>query len=358
MDMEILYCFKLTSSYFERESRQVWHTVYAQSPEAAQTLHAQLETLIPQYREYGVEFSQGEIFELHKAEWAEAWKKYFTPVEISGTLLVSPAWQKPDPKPGQAVLRIDTGMSFGTGQHPTTFYCLKKIDEFAASGMSSLLDAGCGSGILAIAGALRGYSHIDAFDFDPEAVRMTEENLKLNAIPDGSVKCETADAADYPGDPAGYDLVCANILGHLLIKFKNNIASASTSPAGSNPAANWYSPGSSPATLTGSAKVSWKSVSPKSKERPSKSGPAAPSSNGKTVAIRETKGTKKTLTAKSQSAFFYVYGSLFINYRMGSRTVHRSHGNVDHGNHDKIAQAGDVKDPVDLCQLGQDAVAG
>ena len=245
MDMEILYCFKLTdpsgefepgtefldaleldySSYFERESRQVWHTVYAQSPEAAQTLHAQLETLIPQYREYGVEFSQGEIFELHKAEWAEAWKKYFTPVEISGTLLVSPAWQKPDPKPGQAVLRIDTGMSFGTGQHPTTFYCLKKIDEFAASGMSSLLDAGCGSGILAIAGALRGYSHINAFDFDPEAVRMTEENLKLNAIPDGSVKCETADAADYPGDPAGYDLVCANILGHLLITFRFNIAS-------------------------------------------------------------------------------------------------------------------------------------
>jgi ribosomal protein L11 methyltransferase len=245
MDLETLYCFKLTdpsgefepgtefldaleldySSYFERESRQVWHTVYAQTLDDAKALHEQLRQLIPQYREWGVEFTQGEIFELHKAEWAEAWKKYFTPVEISDTLLVTPAWQQPEPKPGQAVLRIDTGMSFGTGQHPTTFYCLKKIDEFAATGMSSLLDAGCGSGILAIAGALRGYSKIDAFDFDPEAVRMTVENLQLNNIPPNAVKCETADAADYPGDPAGYDLVCANILGHLLITFRFNIAS-------------------------------------------------------------------------------------------------------------------------------------
>ena len=241
---ELLYCFELQdpsgefepagelldslelqySSIYSREDGLVRHTVYSESREEAVEQLELVKSFLPQWREFGVELNAGEIFELPKSEWADAWKKYFHPVEISDTLLVAPAWENPVPRPGQSVLKIDTGMSFGTGQHPTTFYCLKKIDQLAGS-CSSMLDAGCGSGILTAAALLRGIENVEAFDFDRDAVAMTVENLKLNQLDAAHVKVEQGDAANYAGRPEKYDLVCANILGHLLINFRFNIAS-------------------------------------------------------------------------------------------------------------------------------------
>ncbi|MBE6390617.1 MAG: methyltransferase domain-containing protein [Lentisphaerae bacterium] len=241
---EKLYCFRLEdpsgefepatelldalelqySSFFDRENMTVIHTVYAESPSEAQTLLDSVVAMLPLWREMEVELIPGTIFELEKNEWANAWKKYFRPVEISPTLLVTPAWMEPEVKPEQTVLKIDTGMSFGTGQHPTTFYCLKKIDQFAPE-ISSMLDAGCGSGILAVAAALRGVEYVEGFDFDPDAVEMSRQNQQLNALAPDSIKWACGDAGNYPGIPEKYDLVCANILGHLLITFRFNIAS-------------------------------------------------------------------------------------------------------------------------------------
>ena len=84
-----------------------------------------------------------------------------------------------------------------------------------------MLDAGCGSGILSIAAALRGYAPVDAFDNDPDAVRIAAENFELNHI--DTVTPVVGDAAVWQGRPEQYDLVCANILGHLLIAFRENI---------------------------------------------------------------------------------------------------------------------------------------
>ena len=86
-----------------------------------------------------------------------------------------------------------------------------------------MLDAGCGSGILTIAAALRGYDPVDAFDNDPDAVRIAAENLALNRI--GTVSPVVGDAAVWQGRAEQYDLVCANILGHLLVAFRSNIVS-------------------------------------------------------------------------------------------------------------------------------------
>ena len=238
---ELLYCFKLEDpsgefepaagllealevdfdSRFDRESRQVWHTVYSTEREMAEAALDLVKHHLKDWSEFGVELVPGEIFELHSSEWAEAWKKYFKPIEISDKLLIRPSWLNDPAKPGQAVLTIDPGMSFGTGQHATTFFCLKQIDRFASSA-KSMLDAGCGSGILAIAAALRGYEHIDAFDFDPDAVSVAVENIALNDVTK-LITPTVADAADYPGREEKYDLVCANILGHLLITFRFNI---------------------------------------------------------------------------------------------------------------------------------------
>jgi ribosomal protein L11 methyltransferase len=115
-------------------------------------------------------------------------------------------------------------MSFGTGQHATTAYCLKMIDQLAdEEGVETFLDAGCGSGILTIGAAKLGYQDLHAFDFDPDAVMIAEENFEINEIAKDSVKLTVDDAEVYQAGKQ-FDLVCANILGHLLIKFKNNIA--------------------------------------------------------------------------------------------------------------------------------------
>ena len=242
--VEMLYCFRIEdldndgglldellsaldfdhSSWFDRETGRVWHTVYSLTPELRRTARERFEAELPSWKALGVDVGDLEEFDLKSEEWTEAWKKFFKPLEISPRLLVRPEWLADRPKPGQKLLVVDPGLSFGTGQHPTTFFCLQTIDRLAQQGNArSLLDAGCGSGILAIAGALLGYDPVDAFDFDPDAVESAKANLARNGVT--SVVPTVGDANEYPGRAGGYDLVCANILGHLLRAFKVRIAS-------------------------------------------------------------------------------------------------------------------------------------
>ena len=241
---EILYCFRIEdldgdgglldellsaldldhSSWFDRETCRVWHTVYSVTSEARDEALARFRAELPLWQEMGVRTGGEECFTLRREEWAEVWKKFFRPIEISPRLLVRPEWLDDQPGPGQKLLTVDPGMSFGTGQHPTTLFCLQTIDRLSLDpDVKSLLDAGCGSGILAIAGALLGFDPVDAFDFDPYAVKATVENLERNRV--SRVVPTVADANDYPGRAGGYDLVCANILGHLLRAFKVRISS-------------------------------------------------------------------------------------------------------------------------------------
>ena len=242
---EILYCFRFEdtgdgdgglldefltaiefdhSSWYDRETGRTWHTVYALTAEQRMACVEKFRRVLASWRELGVSVGDPEEFTLRREEWTEAWKKFFKPIEISPRLLVRPEWMDVQPGAGQKLLRVDPGMSFGTGQHPTTLYCLQCIDRLSSSGKAgSLLDAGCGSGILAIAGALLGWDPVDAFDFDPDAVASARENLVRNHI--SGVVPEVADAGDYAGRAGGYDLVCANILAHLLRAFKTRISS-------------------------------------------------------------------------------------------------------------------------------------
>ena len=227
---EMLAALELESSSFEdKENKRVCHTIYAADPETAAENLALVTNAVKEWTPLGVRISAIEPFELKKEDWAEVWKKYFNVIPVSETLVIKPSWLDVERKPGMAVVEIDPGMSFGTGQHATTYYCLKTIDRLAGKpGVKSMLDAGCGSGILTIAAALRGYDPVDAFDNDPDAVRIAAENLALNRI--GTVSPVVGDAAVWQGRAEQYDLVCANILGHLLVAFRNNIV-------------NWVRPG-------------------------------------------------------------------------------------------------------------------
>ena len=135
-------------------------------------------------------------------DWVRLTQSQFAPVSITADFWIVPTWHEP---PAQAVkvIRLDPGLAFGTGTHPTTRMCLKWIATHAPSGRR-VLDYGCGSGILAIAAALYGAREVDAVDIDPAAVEATGANAQANGVQLN---------AGLPDEARGaYDVVLANIL--------------------------------------------------------------------------------------------------------------------------------------------------
>ncbi len=116
--------------------------------------------------------------EAEDPSWVDAVRAFHRPVEIAGRLRVRPPWDAPRPPLGDVV--IDPGMAFGTAQHPTTRACLELLAGLPAAG--SLLDAGCGSGVLAIAARRLGFDPVWAFDHDPLAVEATLANERRNRV--------------------------------------------------------------------------------------------------------------------------------------------------------------------------------
>ena len=119
---------------------------------------------------------------LAEEDWANAWKAYYPIRRIGQRWVIVPSWLEYDPEPHDLVLRLDPGMAFGTGLHPTTQLCLRLLERYGAAGQYAL-DLGCGSGILAIALAKMGLQAVLAVDNDPVAVEATRENVVRNDVP-------------------------------------------------------------------------------------------------------------------------------------------------------------------------------
>ncbi len=158
-------------------------------------------------------------------DWAESWKRHFRPLDIDGVLLVQPTWSRRRPRRDQQVVLLDPGLSFGTGQHATTRFCLEQIVRLRPRGddSSSLIDMGTGSGILAIAAARLGYSPVAAFDFDPDCVRIAGENAEINGV-QAQVRPTHSDVTRLPRRRVKqYDVVVANLMYDLLIAERDRI---------------------------------------------------------------------------------------------------------------------------------------
>jgi len=156
--------------------------------------------------------------------WKESWKRHFKPLEIGRRLLLRPSWSRRKARPQQAVVVLDPGLSFGTGQHPTTAFCLKELVRARnARPNQSLLDIGTGSGILAIAAAKLGFVPVQAFDMDPESVRIATKNARCNKVHD-RIQFRQADLTRLPRQsPTRFDVVCANLLSDLLVSEKRRL---------------------------------------------------------------------------------------------------------------------------------------
>lgn len=188
----------------------------------------QLQRALSQVRRMGLPAGWGRITltPLRRENWVEAWKRHFRPLEIGRALLLKPSWSRLQPKPGQAVLVLDPGLSFGTGQHPTTRFCLEQIVARRCSGAPrSFLDAGTGSGILALAAARLGYRPVLGFDSDPEAIRIARLNVRANGL-STRIRLRRLDLRRLSrrGLPQ-YDVVCANLSFGLLVDCRRKLAS-------------------------------------------------------------------------------------------------------------------------------------
>ena len=203
-------------SYEDRESGAMYLVAYSETPEGAAEIRRQIEKNMPFWSEAGAVFSDVEEFELAREEWSEVWKKYFHIIHIADNLVIRPSWLEYNPQPHQAVVNIDPGMSFGTGQHATTAYCLKMLAKNAGNKQfKRVLDAGCGSGILAIAAKLLGYESVTAFDYDPDCITVSKENMQCNALTPQDIDLFVGDATTYATDQL-FDLACVNILSPIL----------------------------------------------------------------------------------------------------------------------------------------------
>ena len=162
------------------------------------------------------------IRKLAPQNWAESWKRHFKPIEIGSKLLIKPSWSRRKAKPFQRVIVLDPGLSFGTGQHPTTRFCLEQLVAFRDERQKqSFLDVGTGSGILAIAAAKLGYPRVRAFDFDSAAVRIARANAVTNRVAD-RIRLNCLDIARAKPD-SKYDVVCANLLADLLVSQRERL---------------------------------------------------------------------------------------------------------------------------------------
>ena len=169
--------------------------------------------------ESGFDVGEGvwEIKPVKREDWSQSWKRHFHPIDVSNRLLVKPEWEEVKAKSGQIVVTLNPGLSFGTGHHPTTLFCLKQLAEHAPNNeQRSFLDAGSGSGILAISAAKLGFSQVVAWDFDPQAVRVARENAKQNNL-DGELSFDVKDLTQMTTGGQKFYVICANLIYDLLI---------------------------------------------------------------------------------------------------------------------------------------------
>jgi ribosomal protein L11 methyltransferase len=166
---------------------------------------------------------------LPPTDWAESWKRHFPALEVGSALLVRPEWIHRPPRSGQELIILDPGLSFGTGHHPTTKFCLRELVRARPRNtLKSMLDIGSGSGLLAIAAAKLGYRPVHAIDSDPVAVRISRANARRNQV-GRSVHVVRADLKTLAEKLGTHDVVCANLQADLLLNHASAIARAVTS---------------------------------------------------------------------------------------------------------------------------------
>ena len=157
---------------------------------------------------------------MEDADWENNWKQFYKPMEIGDRLTVIPEWESAGVPEGRVALRLNPGLTFGTGSHATTRLCLTALEKHITGGQT-VLDLGCGSGILSIAALLLGADRAVACDIDEKCMDVAYENAALNGIGADTYTVQVGDILTNEALQAaiggGYDIVLANIVADVII---------------------------------------------------------------------------------------------------------------------------------------------
>ncbi|MCW0986913.1 MULTISPECIES: 50S ribosomal protein L11 methyltransferase [Streptococcus] len=196
--------------------------ITAYYPETAnlEMIRQEVKERLVQLRDFGLEIGETQLTtqQLAEEDWADNWKKYFEPARITHDLTIVPSWTDYEVTTGEKIIKLDPGMAFGTGTHPTTKMSLFALEQVLRGG-ETVLDVGTGSGVLSIASSLLGAKEIFAYDLDDVAVRVAQENIALNA---GTENIHVAAGDLLKGVDIEADIIVANILADILVNLTDD----------------------------------------------------------------------------------------------------------------------------------------
>ncbi|MBE6911163.1 MAG: 50S ribosomal protein L11 methyltransferase [Ruminococcaceae bacterium] len=207
----------------EKEGAPVKVKIYVSANEAGHESLLAVRELLGRLSESEEDMGSLELsfVTMNEEDWSENWKQFFHPLKIGSRVLVRPEWEECENEDGRVVFTINPGMSFGTGSHATTQLCLEAIEEYTKDG-DTILDLGCGSGILSITACLLGAERAVAVDIDKNAVDIAVRNAELNGV--GTDKYEALagnilenEAMRHRFAEEKYDIVAANIVADVII---------------------------------------------------------------------------------------------------------------------------------------------
>ncbi|MDT1938752.1 MULTISPECIES: 50S ribosomal protein L11 methyltransferase [Carnobacterium] len=175
-----------------------------------------IQQRILELKTFGLDIGPNEVktSEVSDTSWATAWKKYYHPLQVTRFMTVVPSWEEYTPKfSDERIIRLDPGLAFGTGTHPTTRLSMQALETSIVGG-ETILDVGTGSGVLSIASKALGAGDVYAYDLDEVAVRAAKENMDLN---DYAKEVQVAANDLLKGIAIKADIVMANILAEIIL---------------------------------------------------------------------------------------------------------------------------------------------
>jgi ribosomal protein L11 methyltransferase len=206
------------------DTNDTTYTAYSDSESEINKIESFLINKINEWKDYDVKCTNPTIFDIKKEDWTEVWKRYFKIQKITPNLVIKASWLEYDRVGDEKIIEIDPGMSFGTGSHETTQFCMKAIESLAKTDYSSLIDAGCGSGVLTIAAKMFGFKPIYAFDYDEDSIESSKDNFERNSVNLEEIDICAADIAEYEPHRT-FDIVIANIISQILTKNSEKLLS-------------------------------------------------------------------------------------------------------------------------------------
>ncbi|MCY7233277.1 50S ribosomal protein L11 methyltransferase [Streptococcus anginosus] len=195
-------------------------TAYYPETVNLEMIRQEVKERLAQLRDFGLEIGETQLTtqQLAEEDWADNWKKYFEPARVTHDLTIVPSWTDYEATIGEKIIKLDPGMAFGTGTHPTTKMSLFALEQVLRGG-ETVLDVGTGSGVLSIASSLLGAKEIFAYDLDDVAVRVAQENIALNA---GTENIHVAAGDLLKGVDIEADVIVANILADILVNLTDD----------------------------------------------------------------------------------------------------------------------------------------